>query len=236
MRNPGLALLLIGWMGFTGIQCHKEGSVDPIMGMYLISPVISDLSPRIGTPRQDHPDRPYPPSLITIRGRNFFLPDIRVRFNSVTAGIIYNTGTEMQVEVPTGATSGFVYVTRDNSECSPLGGEGFLCSGTEFFVDCYAPYNQEYGKEIPLAFGTNSSQAFVGVQSRAYRAESGDLPIQTGTIRIECPSPVTVREFSASCAVTDHLLVRNPTLTFQNTKIKQFIVTAENSACSVSFL
>lgn len=196
-------------------------------------PVISLVSPSVGTPQQNNANRSFPATGIRIKGRNFSIGNTFVFFNGVSAKIDLNTGTEIFTSVPAGAESGFIYVRTGQGQCIPNTKLGLNCSGEIFFVDCYSPLNNEYGRELEVRPGQPLDIEFEGVQTRAIRA----LALATGSrVSITCGSVTTVRFFSTSCESNDLVLIRNPVLEMGTAKFMQFYLTAGDSTCSISVL
>ncbi len=231
-----LAYTLQFLLGSLFWKCHKEGSEDLLFLLSEPSPVIAELEPPVGTPRQIG-QRPYPPTQVRIRGKYLSSPSLEIRFNSIKAAIIYNTGREILTEVPDGATTGQVFARKPNGICIPNTNSGIDCSGKDFFVDCYSPYNQEFGKEIFLPWSTAIDYEFRGIETRAFRVEIPDFIAEgTSKVNLNCPDKVTVRYFSPSCGVTDLISVSNPQIPIPQGRIVQFFVTSVGGTCSLRSL
>ncbi len=82
-------------MGEGGIS-----SVDAVYGVFLQQPVISSITPITGLVG----------ATVTISGFSF-APDATVSFNGIPAVVSANTGSQLTVTVPVGATTGVVTVT-----------------------------------------------------------------------------------------------------------------------------
>lgn len=234
MKNSKLPFLLIVFLLGISVNCHKEGSQDFLFDLTQAPPFISEINPRLGTPTQNHSERPYPATTVIIKGRNFSTPGTRVLFNTIEATPFYNTGNEIQVNVPDGAKSGSIFIIKPEGQCLPGEKTGFNCSGANFFVDCYSPYKEEYGKEIAIDWGESKNIEFSGIETKAFRVEYGGLDLPPSNLTIVCPGSTTVRYFTDSCSPSDLVLVRDPIIPVQNVKIMQFFVTAAESTCSIA--
>jgi len=224
--------LLICSILFAIENCHKEGSEDGFALLLSTNPaVISSVEPRVGTPTQTNIDRNYIATNVIIKGENFGLTNTKIFFNTVEAPIIYNLGTEISTTVPTGARSGYLYVVKTGGVCTQGTNLGVNCTGSDFFVDCYSPYNKEFGAEISIDQGASKNFEFSGLETKAIRV---DFPAQKGNVTVDCPGSVTVKYFSPSCDYTSLNLVTDPTIPVTNSKIMQLQVTASDVTCKVS--
>ncbi|WCL50114.1 LIC10067 family putative lipoprotein [Leptospira sp. GIMC2001] len=229
-RIAFIIFLLFGL--FANIQCHEEGSEDATAGLLgLDPPRISSISPRVGTPTQTGGDRPYSATNVTISGFNFGLTDTKIYFNGVEAPVFYNIGTEIATSVPDGATTGSLSIVRPGGQCIPFSNTGFNCASEDFFVDCYSPYANEFGTELQVDQTESLDIEFDGNQTKAIRIE---VPTGQANVTINCESIVSVKYFSPSCAVSELLLVTNPTIPITNARIMQMQLTASSATCSVS--
>jgi hypothetical protein len=233
MKPPKLLHFLIASsLAWGTINCHKEGSEDAFAVLLSTTPsVISSIEPRVGTPLQANIDRNYSATNVIIKGENFGFTDTKVFFNTVEAPVLYNFGTEISTRVPSGARSGFLYVVKTGGVCTQGTNLGVNCTGTEFFVDCYSPYNKEFGNEIAIDQGSSKNIEFSGEETKAIRI---DFPAQSGNVTVDCPAAVTVRYFSPSCDYTSLALVTDPKIPVINSKIMQLLVTANDVTCTIS--
>lgn len=228
------SILVLGISLFANFNCHKQGKEDAFALLTSTEPpVLSSVEPKIGTPSQANIDRIFSATQVVIQGEKFGLSDAKVYFNSIEASVIYNTGTEIRTSVPDGAISGFIYVARPGGVCTQGTKLGINCSGSEFFIDCYSPYNKEYGAELSIEQGSTLDIEFKGVETKAVRVE---MPAQAGNVTVGCANPITVKYFSPSCKYTSLTSVTNPVIPVVNSKILQLIVTASDETCTISTL
>lgn len=224
--------LLIAISALAISDCHKEGTEDALAVLLATNPsVISSVEPRVGTPAQANIDRNYPATNVIIKGENFGLTDTKVFFNTVEAPILYNFGTEISTSIPTGARSGYVYVVKTGGSCTQGTKLGVNCTGSEFFIDCYSPYNNEFGAETSIDQGSSKNFEFSGEETKAIRV---DFPAQAGNVTVDCPAAVTVKYFSPSCDYTSLALVTDPSIPVSNSKVMQMLVTASDVTCTIS--
>lgn len=234
MKNSKLQLLMMVLLLALFVNCHQEGSQDFLFDLTQAPPYISEIIPRLGTPTQNHSERPFPATTVIIKGRNFSTPGTRVLFNEIESTPFLNTGNEIQVNVPDGTKSGNIFIIKPGGQCLPGEKSGFNCAGSNFFVDCYSPYKEEYGKEIAIDWGESKDIEFSGIETKAFRVEYGGLVMPPSNLTVICPGSATVRYFSDSCSIGDLVLVRDPVIPVQNVKIMQFFVTAAESTCSIA--
>lgn len=230
----GRQLFLLLFLPFLVNTCHKEGSEDFLLALTQSPPVLTELNPSFGTPRQLG-ERPYPPTVIRALGRNLADPQVSFFFNTIPAPILLRLPNEVQVEVPDGTTSGFFTAIKGSGLCPADTKQSSTCSRLPFFVDCYSPYNEEFGKEISIQPGESKKISYKGIETKAFRANLTNSFSVATKVQISCPGPVTVRVFSSSCEVQDFILVREPEFPLGDSRIVQFLVTAGESDCTISF-
>ncbi|MDF3818453.1 hypothetical protein P3G55_01000 [Leptospira sp. 96542] len=223
-NSIGFALLI----GST-FSCVSGSEEDPLAALLSSPPVISSVTPQIGSPTQNNFNAYYAATEVVIEGENFGL-DTVVRFNEIEAVITANAVTQLYTKVPDGAYSGFITVSKSGGSCLPSSKTGVNCAGTEFFVDCYAPTNKQYGSEIELKQGESLSVEFSGSETKAFRT---DTLLGATTFTLGCESTVTVKVFDRSCAATEYILVRDPSIIFPGGFATQFYVTAADATCSL---
>ncbi|GBF51530.1 hypothetical protein LPTSP4_30680 [Leptospira ryugenii] len=214
----------------TFFQCSKGKSEDALALVFLGSPAITSVEPKIGTPRQNNENGVYPPTQIVIKGSNFGV-DTVIRFNQLPAAISANLGTELYTSVPDGATSGFLTISKSGGSCLPGTASGINCAGTEFFIDCYSVTGNLYGSEIEIKQGESQSIEFKGLQTKAFRSS---LILGNAKLTVTCDSNVTVRLFSTSCLATDYISKKDPSIPLNANANNQFYVTAFDDTCTVS--
>lgn len=212
----------------NSFSCVKSSSEDPLAALLTSPPVITSVTPQIGTPAQNNSNATYSATEVIIKGENFGV-DTVVRFNDLVATITANFGTELYTKVPDGAFSGYVTVSKSGGSCLPNSKTGANCAGTEFFVDCYAVTNKQYGPEIELKQGEGISVEYDGNETKAFRT---DTLLTERNLTVGCDSVVTVRVFSRSCQATDYVLQNNPIIPFPAGVATQFYITAESVTCS----
>lgn len=215
---------------FFSISCTPSGGGnDALSGLILSPPSITSVVPEIGSPAQNNLNGAFPATQVVISGANFGT-DTVVRFNSIQATIISNLGTEIRTSVPDGATPGVMTVSKLGGSCPAGLKTGTNCTGTNFFIDCYAVTNKQYGDEIEIVEGKARSVKFDGVVTKAFR--SSVLTV-AGNITIGCDSVVTLRVFSPSCVARDLVLQKDPVVAIPAGVSTQFYVTAGSSTCSI---
>ncbi|TGN17136.1 LIC10067 family putative lipoprotein [Leptospira idonii] len=212
------------------VQCKTQSSVDPLAALLVNPPTISSVTPQIGTPAQNNLNAAYGATEVTIKGENFGL-DATVRFNEIQATIIANLGTELHTLVPDGTYSGYVTVSKSGGSCFSGQKTGINCVGTEFFVDCYAVTNKQYGEETEIKQGESKSITFDGVETKAFRT---NVITGSASITIGCDSIVTLRVFNRSCQATDYILQKDPTVVIPGGISTQFYLTAGSSTCGIT--
>lgn len=197
-------------------------------------PFLAEVTPSRGTPAQTG-ERAFPATEVVIRGRNIGGAETKIFFNDIEAPITANLGNEIFTRVPDSATSGKIFVKKSGGECLPDSNTGVNCSATDFFVDCYLPYNEEYKKEIEVKWGETVKYEFEGAETRAFLGNLNEKPSgSSAALRINCPGPTTIRYFSPSCQIGERVLVRDPLIDLGDVKIVQFFVTAGDSECNIS--
>jgi len=226
-----MRLFLFLSLALGSIRCSGGGggSNSALSGLVASPPVLASASPQIGSPAQNNLNSAYPATIVTIIGSNFGT-DTVVRFNSLPAPILANTGTEITTTVPDGTVTGVLSVSKSGGSCTPGQKTGVNCAGLDFFVDCYSVTNKQYGDELEIPSGNSKRITFLGVQTKAFRSSVLKAP---GNITIGCDSVVTVRVFSKSCVATDQILVKDPTIPIPADTATQFYVTAGNSTCTI---
>ncbi len=194
----------------NSFSCIKSSSEDPLAALLTSPPVITSVTPQIGTPEQRNANAFYSATEVVIKGENFGIDPV-IRFNETVATITLNLGTELYTRVPNGTYSGFITVSKSGGSCLPNTKSGVNCAGTEFFVDCYSVTNKQYGPEIEIKQGQGISVEYKGNETKAFRT---DTLLSARNLTIGCESVVTVRVFNRSCQATDY--------EFQNNHIIQF--------------
>ncbi|MDZ4724957.1 MAG: hypothetical protein SH817_02285 [Leptospira sp.] len=220
---------LILSFAFTAF-CSKGKEDDALAALLVSAPILSSVSPQIGTPRQNNENGVYAATDVVIKGSNFGI-DTVVRFNDVVATITANLGTELYTSVPDNAISGYVTVSKSGGSCVSGTASGLNCTGSEFFIDCYTATGKQHGDEIEIKQGESKSIVFSGVQTKAFRT---DLILGAANLTIGCDSVVTVRLFSPSCQATDYILQKDPTITLNPNSTSQFYVTAGSATCGLT--
>lgn len=205
------------------------------------APTITDIQPRKLNPEIRSSSAYHPPSQVIIHGRNFSFVSSEniVLFNDIPATVIYSTDKEIFTTVPKGVKSGLLSVSRFGGVCNSLDKKsGINCSATEYYVDCYKPYNNFYGEEILLNFGEIRKIEYSTSGTHAYRV---DLPPGEYKINIFCVSQVIVQYFTPTCEAIDvyddntNLLV-NPTISVSGGYTLQFFVSAGKGDCNISIV
>lgn len=213
----------------SSFSCISSSSEDPLAALLTSPPVVSSVTPQIGTPVQNNLNALYSATEVVIKGENFGIDPV-VRFNDIIATISLNIGTELYTKVPDGAYSGFITVSKSGGSCLPNSKEGVNCAGMEYFIDCYAVTNKQYGAEIELKQGQSLSIEFDGNETKAFRT---DTLLSSRNLTIGCQSVVTVRVFDRSCRATDYVLQNDPVIPFPVGVATQFYITAESATCSL---
>ncbi|MCT8334408.1 hypothetical protein NUH30_12065 [Leptospira sp. 85282-16] len=213
----------------SSFYCKASSGEDPLVALLSSPPVISSVTPQIGTPTQNNINAVYSATEVVIKGENFGIDPV-IRFNDVVAAISANLGTELYTKVPDGAYSGFITVSKSGGSCLPNSKEGANCAGTEFFIDCYASTNKQYGSEIELKQGQSLSVEFGSIETKAFHT---DTLLGSRNLVIGCQSAVTVRVFSRSCQATDYVLQNDPVIPFPGGVATQFYITANAATCSL---
>lgn len=213
----------------SSFSCISSSSEDPLAALLTSPPVVSSVTPQIGTPAQNNANATYSATEVVIKGENFGLEPI-VRFNDIVASVTLNTGTELYTKVPDGAFSGFITVSKSGGSCLPNSKTGVNCAGMEYFIDCYTVTNKQYGAEIELKQGQSLSVEFDGNETKAFHT---DTLLAARSLTIGCESVVTVRVFSRSCQATDYVLQNDPIIPFPAGVATQFYITAESATCSL---
>ncbi|WP_411824437.1 LIC10067 family putative lipoprotein [Leptospira sp. 'Mane'] len=211
-------------------QCQAKTDVDPLVAFLVSPPAIFTVTPQIGTPTQNNLNAVFPATEVVIKGENFGLATT-VRFNEIVARIISNFGTELRTVVPDNAYSGVVTVSKSGGSCLPGLKTGTNCIGTDFFIDCYAVTNKQYGDEIEIKQGESKSITFDGIETKAFHTNV----IAGGSfITVTCDSIVTLRVFDRSCQATDYILQKDPRVAIPGNSSSQFYLTAGSSTCAIS--
>ncbi|MCC5815116.1 MAG: hypothetical protein JJT78_10195 [Leptospira sp.] len=236
MNNTRIASLSIMLAFAMVLNCHKEGSEDFLFALTQAPPFVAEITPSRGTPAQTG-DRPYPATEVTIKGRNISDQDTKVLFNDIPGEIISNFNNEIKTKFPDDAVSGKIFVIKPGGECLPESDSGFNCSAKPFFVDCYKPYNNEYGIERVVKWGESKNFEYESVETFAFRAEIDPFVAEGASkLRVNCPNPVTIRYFSPSCKIDELILIRDPEIAIPKGRIMQFFMTGGNATCTVSVL
>ncbi|MCW7491328.1 hypothetical protein ND861_01535 [Leptospira sp. 2 VSF19] len=213
----------------SSFSCKASSGEDPLVALLSSPPVVSSVTPQIGSPAQNNLNAIFPATEVVIKGENFGIDPV-VRFNDVVAGISANLGTELHTRVPDGAYSGFITVSKSGGSCLPNSKEGSNCAGTEYFIDCYAITNKQYGSEIEIKQGQSLSVEFGAIETKAFHT---DTLLGSRNLIIGCQSVVTVRVFSRSCQATDYVLQNDPIIPFPAGVATQFYITANSATCSL---
>ncbi|TGL86809.1 hypothetical protein EHQ68_16095 [Leptospira congkakensis] len=214
----------------SSFSCISSSSEDPLAALLTSPPVVSSVTPQIGTPAQNNSNALYSATEVVIKGENFGIEPV-VRFNDILAAVTLNTGTELYTKVPDGAYSGFITVSKSGGSCLPNSKTGVNCAGMEYFIDCYAVTNKQYGPEIELKQGQSLSVEFDGQETKAFHT---DTLLSSRTLTIGCQSTVTVRVFDRSCKATDYVLQNDPAIPFPVGVATQFYLTANAATCSLA--
>lgn len=215
---------------------------DPISILLGISPkytpTITDIQPRKLNPEIRSSSAYHPPSQVKILGRNFSViaEENLVLFNEIPATVIYSTTTEILTNVPNGAYSGLLSVSRYGGVCNSLDKKsGINCSAMEYYIDCYKPYNNIYGEEILLKFGEFQKVEYSKNGTHAFRV---DLAPGDYKINIFCPTQVIVQYFTKTCEAIDVFndninLLLNPTIPVQGGYTLQFFLSTAKGTCTI---
>ncbi len=209
--------------------CSKGKGDDALAALLVSPPIISSVTPQIGSPKQNNDNGIYPATQVVIKGSNFGI-DTVVRFNETQATISANLGTELYTSVPDGVYSGFVTVSKSGGSCVTGTASGINCTGSEFFVDCYEATGKQYGSETEIKQGESKDIVYSGIQTKAFRT---DVILGSANLTITCSSVVTVRLFNRSCQATDFILQRDPTVALPGGLSSQFYVTAGSATCTL---
>ncbi|MCW7488167.1 LIC10067 family putative lipoprotein [Leptospira meyeri] len=214
----------------NSFSCKTSSNEDPLASLLTSPPVVSSVTPQIGTPAQNNLNATYAATEVVIKGENFGIDPV-IRFNDVVATISLNTGTELYTRVPDGAFSGFITVSKSGGSCLPNSKTGVNCAGMEYFIDCYTVANKQYGSEIELKQGHSLSIEFDGQETKAFHT---DTLLSSRNLTIGCESTVTVRVFDRSCRATDYVLQNDPVIPFPAGVATQFYLTAQSATCSLA--
>ncbi|TGM08895.1 DNA-binding protein [Leptospira barantonii] len=222
-------------------QCKESSSNNDLFtGLGLGSPVITSIDPPGGSPPQAD-GVSYTGTQITIKGRNFApnSTDTIVKFNDLVGTIFSVTTTEIITTVPTGASAGFVTVSKADGFCDTVyGTDGYNCSARRFYVDCYKAYNNIYGDETAINYPDSQTVKFTeDYSTKAFRS---NLRETGGTIlTFECDNLIAVKYFSTKCVVTEKgtlaAPVYNPTINFTDNYAVQYLVTTAKGSCKIGF-
>ncbi|MBP7280275.1 MAG: IPT/TIG domain-containing protein [Leptospiraceae bacterium] len=217
------------------------------------SPTIYSIDPKIGNPAfltpnfLIFPGASYESTLVTIKGKNF-VPSIignTILFDDVIAIPEYANEQEIRVRVPSGAKSGVLSVSNNGGVCYSLDKKsGFNCEGEDFYVNCYAPFQNIYGSEISIPTGTMQTIAYNKVTTRAFRSDllyTNPYTNETSanTINIRCTTLARVLSFSQSCVPTEHQvdgnsITFNPVLSVNSKYFTiQYFITAGGGECII---
>jgi hypothetical protein len=210
-------------------SCSKGKADDSLSALLVNPPVISSVTPQIGTPRQNNTNGIYAATDVVIKGSNFGI-DTVVRFNETVATITANLGTELYTSVPDGVYSGYITVSKSGGSCVAGTSSGVNCAGTEFFIDCYQATGKQYGSETEIKQGASKGIVYSGVETKAFRT---DVIVGSASLTITCDSVVTVRLFDRSCQASDYILQKDPTVILPAGYSSQFYVTAGSATCTL---
>ncbi len=235
-------ILVLGALFCKGDKNSYNDTIAILLGVSpKYSPTITSIEPKKLNPEIRSSSAYHPPSQVTIRGRNFSVVSYEnlVLFNDIPATVIYSTEKEILTTVPNGVKSGLVSVSKQGGICNSLDKKsGINCSATEYYVDCYKPYNNIYKDEILLEVGKLNKIEYTTNGTNAYRV---DLPQGEFKINIFCPSQVIVQYFTPTCEAIDVYndninLLLNPTIFVTGGYTLQFFVSASKGTCTISIL
>lgn len=238
----GFLVLVLAFLFCKGDKNPYNDTLSILLGISpKYSPTITDIQPRKLNPEIRSSSAYHPPSQVIIRGRNFsFVPyENLVLFNDIPANVISSTDQEIITLVPNGVKSGLLSVSRFGGVCNSLDKKsGINCSATEYYVDCYKPYNNIYKEEILLQFGKLNKIEYTTSGTNAYRV---DLPPGEYKLNIFCASQVIVQYFTATCEAIDVFndntnLLLNPTIPVSGGYTLQFFVSASKGTCNIGIL
>jgi hypothetical protein len=230
LRFLSIFVLILGFA-----QC-KTSKVE-YLSYLLYSPLILSVTPNAGSPAFSIDGTTYGPTTVVITGSNFGLENQSIiTFNGTQATPSSQTETLITTTIPTGATSGPLLIKATGGTCYPDNRTGFLCSGTNFFIDCYSSMGGLYGDAIELTVGKEKSVEYSGLQTKAFRFQ---MPIGSPILTVTCDSDVNIKYFSSeACTLVDNGLKTNPSLTFTgstitSTKTQQFFMAAYGATCKL---
>lgn len=230
-------VLLLLWF-CKGDKNSYNDPISIILGLSTkYSPIITDIQPRRLNPEIRSSSAYHPATQVKIYGRNFSVvpSENQVLFNEIPATVLHSTQTEITTTVPNGTYSGLLSVARLGGVCNSLDKKsGPNCSATEYYVDCYKPYNNIYKEEILLKFGELQKIEYSVSGTHAFRV---DLQPGDYKINIFCPSQVIVQYFTKTCEAIDVFndntnLLLNPAISVTGGYTLQFFVTSTKGTCT----
>ncbi|EMJ65582.1 IPT/TIG domain-containing protein [Leptospira weilii] len=236
-RKIFLTFLLIPFL----FQCKEKDSNNNLFaGLGFGNPVITSIEPSAGSPPQAD-GVSYTGTQITIKGRNFTpnSTDTIVKFNGLAGTIFSITTTEIITTVPTGATAGFLTVSKADGFCDTVNGtDGYNCSARRFYVDCYKAYSNIYGDETAINYPDSQTVKFTdNYSTKAFRSNLKE--VGETILTFECDNLVTVKYFSKNCTTntigTFDAPVYNPIINFTENYAVQYFITTGKGSCKIGF-
>lgn len=226
----------------TGKEEDKtsKDAVSSLLGINTTySPVIYSVDPKIGNPAFAASGLTFPATKVTINGKNFdpsLIGNI-VRFNKVNAAVEYADAKKIIAVVPDGSTTGILSITSLGGSCnSPDGRSGWNCATSDFYVNCYSPYQSKYGAENEISSGSSATISFTeAAQPKAFRSDL--LPGQNN-ILIGCLSLVQVVYFGTDCRAITHQVggatyLLSPIINITGPYTVQYQITAGKGDCTI---
>lgn len=201
LRLVFFILLIIGSFSFCS---NKKSNNNNILNVLYLTPVITAVLPQVGNPAFSTALEAFPATKVILQGRNFsqVISNNIVKFNGVQAVITSATDTEINTTVPDGTFSGVLSYTDagKGGNCnSPDGKSGIFCSSTDFYVDCYLPYQSRYNAENKVNPGDTLTIKYKKIQeTHAFKTKV----VNSATVSISCLGDIAVSRFSSSCSQT----------------------------------
>nr|WP_246052629.1 IPT/TIG domain-containing protein [Leptospira semungkisensis] len=237
------ALIFILLISILGVYCSNSKSTDLASELGIGDPVITSIDPPSGAP----PIGTSPGTSITINGRLFSATasNNTITFNGVSGTVLTATSTEITTVVPSGASSGTLFLSKSGSGpivCDKNNSSSAMnCYGTPFYIDCYKSFNNQYGDEIGVTYPNSKTFAITGQTGTV--ALRIDLNTEGATnVKLGCDTYLVYSKFSKSCGRTDvgdpnntATWIYQPTITFPSYYTVQMFVTAGKGNCEISF-
>ena len=200
-----LSVLFPALFLFFTLGCSTSGEDTTALESLFLQPVITSVEPQVGHPAFTNSGESFPATDVVIKGRGFtsVITNNVVHFSGVQASVISATETELTTSVPAGTKTGILSYANGGmgGTCNEGGGQyGLYCSSTDFYVNCYLPYDGRYDTELSVVPYNDLTVTFNdNLEVRAFKV---DVQVPPKTVQVTCAGAATASLFSPVCGVT----------------------------------